>query len=234
MDPYDILSPSLSEVLNITALSFRVSGLAVALAALIALPPGALLGLWDFRGKGILVTLINTLMGLPPVVVGLVLYLVLSRSGILGPLDLLYTPTAMMMAQVIMAIPIIMGLSYSAITAVPQSLVERTISLGATRGQLIMTVIREARVGILASIVAAFGGAISEVGAIMLVGGNIRYFTRALTTAIMLYTGMGEFGMAIALGAILLVTSFVINLFLTYLQTKELRTRGPGSPRGVD
>jgi tungstate transport system permease protein len=230
----DILSPSLGEVLNITALSFRVSGLAVAIASLLALPLGALLGLLDFRGKRAVVTLINTLMGLPPVVVGLMLYLALSRSGVLGPLDLLYTPMAMIMAQVIMAIPIIMGLSYSAIAAVPQRLVERTISLGATRGQLIMTIIREARVGILASIVAAFGGAISEVGAIMLVGGNIRYFTRALTTAIVLYTDMGEFSMAITLGAILLVTSFVINLFLTYLQTKDLGTRGPKSPKGVD
>lgn len=234
MDLTDIVSPSLSEVLNITALSFRVTGLAVAFAALLAIPLGSLLGLWDFRGKRVLVTLINTLMGLPPVVVGLMLYLVLSRSGVLGPLDLLYTPTAMIIAQFIMAIPIILGLSYSAISAVPQRLVERTISLGATQRQLIMAIIGEARVGILASIVAAFGGAISEVGAIMLVGGNIRYFTRALTTAIVLYTDMGEFGMAITLGLILLVTSFVINLFLTYLQTKNLGAREPKPPKGVD
>jgi len=234
MDLIDILSPSIGEAINITALSFRVSGLAVAFAALLAIPLGSLLGLLDFRGKRAIVTLINTLMGLPPVVVGLVLYLVLSRSGALGPLDLLYTPTAMIIAQFIMAIPIIMGLSYSSISAVPQRLVERTISLGATRSQLIMVIIREARVGILASIVAAFGGAISEVGAIMLVGGNIRYFTRALTTAIVLYTNMGEFGMAITLGLILLVTSFMINLFLTYLQTKDLGTRGPKLPKGVD
>jgi len=235
MDLTDVFSQSLlNEVVGITALSFRVTGLAVAAAALLAIPLGSLLALFDFRGKGVLVTLINTLMGLPPVVVGLMLYLVLSRSGALGPLDLLYTPTAMIMAQFIMAIPIIMGLSYSAVSAVPQRLVERTISLGATRNQLVMTIIREARVGILASIVAAFGGAISEVGAIMLVGGNIRYFTRALTTAIMLYTNMGEFGMAIALGSILLSTSFMINLLLTYLQMKDLGTRGPRLPRGVD
>jgi len=235
LDLTDVFSQSLfNEVVGITALSFRVTGIAVAAAALLAIPLGSLLALFDFRGKGVLVTLINTLMGLPPVVVGLMLYLVLSRSGALGPLDLLYTPTAMIMAQFIMAIPIIMGLSYSAVSAVPQRLVERTISLGATRNQLVMTIIREARVGILASIVAAFGGAISEVGAIMLVGGNIRYFTRALTTAIMLYTNMGEFGMAIALGSILLSTSFTINLFLTYLQMKYLGTRGLRLPRGVD
>jgi tungstate transport system permease protein len=234
MDLQDIFSPPLGEVVNITALTFRVSGLAITLAALLAIPMGSLLGLVDFKGKKALVTLINTLMGLPPVVVGLMLYLLLSRSGVLGPLDLLYTPTAMIIAQFIMAIPIIMGLSYSAISAVPQRLVERTTSLGATRSQLITVIVREARVGILASIVAAFGGAISEVGAIMLVGGNIRYFTRALTTAIMLYTNMGEFGMAIILGLILLATSFMVNLFLTYLQTKDLGTRGPKLPKGVD
>jgi tungstate transport system permease protein len=234
MELQDIFSPSMGEVVNITALTFRISGLAVTLAALLAIPMGSLLGLVDFKGKRALVTLINTLMGLPPVVVGLMLYLLLSRSGALGPLDLLYTPMAMMIAQFIMAIPIIMGLSYSAISAVPQRLVERTTSLGATRRQLITVIVREARVGILASIVAAFGGAISEVGAIMLVGGNIRYFTRALTTAIVLYTNMGEFGMAIILGLILLATSFVINLFLTYLQTKDLGTRGPKLLKGVD
>jgi len=234
MNITEIFSQSLNEVVNITALSFRVSGLAIAFAALLAIPLGSLLGLLDFRGKRALVTLINTLMGLPPVVVGLILYLTLSRSGALGPLDLLYTPTAMIIAQFIMAIPIIMGLSYSAISAVPKSLVERTISLGATRSQLVMAIIREAKVGILASIVAAFGGAISEVGAIMLVGGNIRYFTRALTTAIVLYTNMGEFGMAITLGLILLAMSFMINLFLTYLQMKDLGTRGPRLPKGVD
>jgi len=234
MDLSDIFGQSLNEVFGITALSFRVTGIAVAAAALLAIPLGSLLGLFDFRGKRVLVTLINTLMGLPPVVVGLMLYLLLSRSGALGPLDLLYTPTAMMIAQFIMAIPIIMGLSYSAISAIPQRLVERTISLGATRNQLVIVIIREARVGIMASIVAAFGGAISEVGAIMLVGGNIRYFTRALTTAIVLYTNMGEFGMAIALGLILLSTSFMINLFLTYLQMKDQGTRGPKLPKGVD
>ena len=159
-------------------------------------------------------------MGLPPVVTGLVLYILLSRAGFLGPLELLYTPTAMIIAQFILALPITMGLSYSAITSIPQKLVEHTISLGAKRSQLFWIVVKEGRVGILASVVAAFGGAISEVGAIMLVGGNIRYFTRALTTAIVLYTSMGEFEMAISLGIILLATAFVVNLFLTYLQTK--------------
>lgn len=208
------------EVVGITLLSFKVSGSAVALAAILGIPLGTLLALIEFRGKQFLITLINTLMGLPPVVTGLVLYILLSRAGSLGPLELLYTPAAMIIAQFILALPITMGLSYSAITSIPQKLVEHTVSLGANRSQLFWIVVKEGRVGILASVVAAFGGAISEVGAIMLVGGNIRYFTRALTTAIVLYTSMGEFEMAISLGIILLATAFVVNLFLTYLQTK--------------
>jgi len=225
----DILSLILNEeIINITFLSFKVSGLAVALATLLAIPIGTMLALIDFKGKKLLVTLINTLMGLPPVVVGLVLYLLLSRSGFLGPLELLYTPTAMAIAQFLLALPIVMGLSYSAIAAVPKSVMESTISLGATRRQLLYVLIHEARIGILASIVAAFGAAISEVGAIMLVGGNIRFFTRSLTTAIVLYTNMGEFGMAISLGIILLSASFAVNLFLTFLQT---RSKGSGTSR---
>jgi len=225
----DILSLILNEeIINITFLSFKVSGLAVALATLLAIPIGTMLALIDFKGKKLLVTLINTLMGLPPVVVGLVLYLLLSRSGFLGPLELLYTPTAMAIAQFLLALPIVMGLSYSAIAAVPKAVMESTISLGATRRQLLYVLIHEARVGILASIVAAFGAAISEVGAIMLVGGNIRFFTRSLTTAIVLYTNMGEFGMAISLGIILLSASFAVNLFLTFLQT---RSKGLGTSR---
>ena len=208
------------EIVNITVLSFYVSLSAVFFAALIGIPLGTLLGLRDFRGKQVTITLINTLMGLPPVVVGLVLYLLLSRSGFFGPLQLLYTPYAMILAQFVMAIPIITGLSYSAISVIPQKLVDHAISLGTNKKQLVWIIIKEAKVGILAAIVAAFGGAISEVGAIMLVGGNIRYLTRALTTAIVLYTSTGEFDMAISLGIILLSTSFIINLFLTQLQTR--------------
>ncbi len=208
------------EVVNITFLSFQLSLTAVGLAALIGIPFGTFLGLTSFKGKQLIITLVNTLMGLPPVVIGLVLYLLLSRSGLLGPLNLLYTPTAMILAQFIMAIPIISGLSYSAIAVVPQKLIDHTISLGSNKKQLIWIVIKESRVGILASLVAAFGGAISEVGAIMLVGGNIRYLTRALTTAIVLYTSTGEFETAISLGIILLSTSFLVNLFLTYLQNR--------------
>lgn len=218
-----------SEILGITLLSFQVSCTAVLLASIAAIPVGAVLGLKDFRGKQIILTLVNTLMGLPPVVVGLILYLLLSNMGPLGPLSLLYTPTAMILAQFIMAVPVIVGLTYSTIASVSERIVEQTLSLGATRWQLILVVLREAKMGILTSVIAAFGGAISEVGAIMIVGGNIRYFTRTLTTAIVLYTSMGEFEMAVTLGIILLGTSFTINLFLTYMQSKfrpEVGKRG--------
>lgn len=218
-----------SEILGITLLSFQVSCTAVLLASIAAIPVGTVLGLKDFRGKQIILTLVNTLMGLPPVVVGLILYLLLSNMGPLGPLSLLYTPTAMILAQFIMAVPVIVGLTYSTIASVSERIVEQTLSLGATRWQLILVVLREAKMGILTSVIAAFGGAISEVGAIMIVGGNIRYFTRTLTTAIVLYTSMGEFEMAVTLGIILLGTSFTINLFLTYMQSKfrpEVGKRG--------
>lgn len=209
-----------SEILEITLLSFQVSCTAIFFALLISLPIGTFLGFKEFRGKQLIITLNNTFMGLPPVVVGLILYLLLSNVGPLGPLSLLYTPTAMILAQFIMAVPIIVGLTYSAISDVSEKIVEQTLSLGATKRQLILIMFKEARMGILTSIIAAFGRAVSEVGAIMIVGGNIRYLTRTLTTAIVLYTSMGEFETAMVLGTILLITSFTINLFLTYLQTK--------------
>lgn len=215
-----------SEILGITLLSFQVSCTAVLLASIFALPIGTVLGLKDFRGKQVILTLVNTLMGLPPVVVGLILYLLLSNMGPLGPLSLLYTPTAMILAQFVLAVPIIIGLTYSAIADVSEKIVEQTLSLGATKRQLILIMFKEARMGILTSIIAAFGRAVSEVGAIMIVGGNIRYFTRTLTTAIVLYTSMGEFETAIVLGTILLITSFTINLFLTYLQTRYRPDKG--------
>lgn len=209
------------EILGIVFLSFQVSGLAVLISTIVGVPLGTLLALLNFRGKKVITTLVHTLMGLPPVVVGLVLYLLLSRSGYLGPLGLLYTPIAMIMAQLVLALPIIIGLSHSAITAIPSRLIEHTVSLGASRIQLAAIVIREARIGIVSAVIAAFGGAISEVGAIMIVGGNIRHFTRTLTTAIILYTEMGEFEKAMILGAILLATAFIINLILTHLQTEN-------------
>ncbi len=220
--------PFLSEVLGITLLSLRVSGTAVLIGALVGIPIGAFLGLRRFRGKRTLIRLvdialkgvINTLMGLPPVVAGLVVYLLLTSSGPLGRLGLLYTPTAMIMAQLIMVVPIIIGVVISAVGSVEERVRERALSLWATEAQAAWMVLTEARVGVLTSIIVAFGAAISEVGGIMIAGGNIRWVTRTLTTAIVLETELGNFSMALALGGLLLAISFAINLGLTLLQLK--------------
>lgn len=211
------------EVYGIIILSLRVSGMAVFFSALITIPLGALIGLKEFRGKHLIVNTVNTLMGLPPVVIGLFVYLLLSQSGPLAPLDLLYTPTAMIIAQVIMGVPIVMGITISAVRSVGASVVDTATSLGATRWQLAWTVLSEARLGLLTAIITSFGAAISEVGAIMLVGGNIRFYTRTLTGAVFLYTRMGEFSMALALGIVLLILAFLVNAMLTHLQLREAR-----------
>ncbi|UCH38312.1 MAG: ABC transporter permease [Candidatus Bathyarchaeota archaeon] len=209
------------EVFGIMFLSLRISGTAVILGALLAIPLGTLIALREFRGKHIIVNFVYTLMGLPPVVAGLFVYLFLSSSGPLAPLSLLFTPTAMIIAQLVMAVPIIMGITISAVKAVPPNVVDTAVSLGANRRQLVLMILSEARIGLIAAIITSFGAAISEVGAIMLVGGNIRFFTRVLTGAVVLYTRMGDFGVAIALGIILLILAFVINSFLTYIQMRE-------------
>jgi tungstate transport system permease protein len=209
------------EVFGVMFLSLRVSGTAVILGALLAIPLGTLIALREFRGKHLIVNFVYTLMGLPPVVAGLFVYLLFSSSGPLAPLSLLFTPTAMIIAQLVMAVPIIMGITISAVKAVPPNVVDTTVSLGANRRQLVWMILSEARIGLIAAIITSFGAAISEVGAIMLVGGNIRFFTRVLTGAVVLYTRMGEFGVAIALGIILLVLAFIVNSFLTYIQMRE-------------
>ena len=211
------------EVLNITLLSLRVSGTAVILASIVGLPTGTLLGLYNFKGKQIVTNLVNTMMGLPPVVVGLFVFLLLSRSGPLGPLGLLYTPLAMIIAQFILATPIVTGITMAAVSNVDRAVKETAISLGATESQLIWTILKETRTSILSGIIVAFGQVLSEVGAIMIVGGNIRWHTRALTTAIVLETRRGEFALSIALGLILISLAFIINMVLTYLQRKGER-----------
>lgn len=214
------------EVLSITLLSLRVSGTAVLIGALVGVPLGTVLGLGRFKGKRILMrfmditlrSIINTFMGLPPVVVGLVVYLLLTSSGPLGPLGLLYTPTAMIITQLIMAVPIIIGVTMSAVGSVEKAVREKALSLGATNTQAAWMVLREARMGVLTAIIVAFGAAISEVGGIMITGGNIRWVTRTLTTAIVVETNMGNFELAITLGFILLSLAFIINLVLTIIQ----------------
>lgn len=211
------------EVYGIVLLSLVVSGVAVLVGAVTGIPFGAFIALRSFIGKRVLLSFLNTLTGLPPVVVGLLVYLMLSSSGPLGPLQLLYTPQAMVIAQLIIAFPIVASVTASAVSSVDRKMRLRALSLGADSSQLTFTMLREARTGVLTAIVLSFGAAISEVGAVMIVGGNIRWFTRTLTTAIVLETELGQFGMALALGIILLTLSFLINMALTRLQWSGLR-----------
>lgn len=203
------------------ALTFRVTGIALLLAAVIGVPVGAALGLARFPGRRLVTLVLYTGMGLPPVVVGLFVYVALSRSGPLGALGWLFTPAAMIAAQAIIAFPLVAALTMSAVDGVDRDLRLQVRALGATRGQLAWTVLREARIGVTAAIVAAFGGIISEVGAVMLVGGNVEGQTRVLTTAIMLYARQGDFALAMALGLILIALALVANAVLLQLQGRS-------------
>ncbi len=207
------------EVWGIIEVSFRVSLTSTFLAALVALPIGSFIGLRLFKGKKMLTNLINTFMGFPPVVMGLIVYLLLSRNGPFGTLGLLYSTTAMIVAQFLLAVPIIMGTAKAAIESVNPALKETILSLGANERQLWWELIKHSKKSIIAGFLVAFGQAISEVGAVMIVGGNIRWETRTFTTSIVLQTRMGEFGMAIALGVILITIAFIVNYGLTRLQT---------------
>jgi tungstate transport system permease protein len=199
-------------------LSLQVTGIALAIAMVFGIPLGASLGLSRIRASSLFTILLYTGMGLPPVVVGLFVYLMLSRSGPFGTLGWLFTPGAMIVAQVIIAFPVVAGLTMAAVQGVDPQLRLQARSLGATRVQEMWTVLSEARIGVVAAIVAAFGAIISEVGAVMLVGGNIEGKTRVLTTAIVLNTRTGDFALALALGIILLTMTFIINGALLRLQ----------------
>lgn len=206
-------------------MSLRVSGIALLFSTLIGIPVGATLGLNRFLGRRLVVALLYTGMGFPPVVVGLVVYLLLSRSGPLGQLNsslipALFTPGAMVVAQSIISFPLVAGFTMAAVMGVDPLLRQQVLSLGATPWQSAWTVLVEARVGVVVSIIAGFGSIISEVGAVMLVGGNIEGRTRVLTTAIVLETRKGAFDLAVALGLILLGLSFVANVAMLYLQGK--------------
>lgn len=203
----------------VVALTLQVTGAALLLAVLLGLPVGAALGLSQrIPAASLLQPLIYTGMGLPPVVVGLFVYLLLSNQGVLGELRWLFTPAAMIAAQTIIALPLVIGLTLTAIQGVDPELRLQVISLGATRWQLARAVLGEARPGVLAAVLAAFGSIISEVGAVMLVGGNIAGQTRVLTTTIVLETRKGNFALALALGIILLGLAFLTNLALFHLQ----------------
>lgn len=209
------LDPALYEIIS---LSLRVSGTALAISVVIGVPVGAALGLSRLRLRGLVTALLYTGMGLPPVVVGLFVYLMLSRSGPFGILSWLFTPSAMIVAQVIIAFPLVAGLTMSTVQGVDPALRLQVRSLGATRWQETWAVLREARIGVIAAIVAAFGSIVSEVGAVMLVGGNIDGKTRVLTTAIVLNTRTGDFALALALGVILLALAFIANVAMLRLQ----------------
>ena len=209
------------EIWAITWLSLKISGSATLLSLLLGIPIGIFLALTLFPGRSITVALINTGMGLPPVVVGLFVSIFLWRSGPLGFLELLYTPTAMILAQVVIAFPIVAGLTMAAFQTLNPNLSLQLLGIGASRFQLLWLLCKEARLPLLAAVMAGFGGVISEVGASMMVGGNIRGQTRVLTTATVLETGKGNFEVAIALGLILLLLTFAVNYLLTHIQQRE-------------
>ncbi len=208
------------ETFQITLLSLQISAIATALSLLIGLPLGTLLALGKFWGRSFLLSLVNTGMGLPPVVVGLFVAMMLWRSGPLGDLQLIYTPTAIIIAQTIISAPVVTGLTAAALQSLDPRLRLQLYGLGASRPQMLWSLWREARMPLLAALMAGFGSVISEVGASMMVGGNIRYQTRVLTTAIVLETGKGNFELALALGALLLLITFLINWALTWIQQK--------------
>ncbi len=208
------------DLIEIVALSLRVTGTALLLSTITGVPLGALIGLARFRGKNFVRAVLYTGMGLPPVVAGLFVYLLLSRSGPLGSLEWLFTPSAMIFAETLIALPLTTGLTMTSVESVSPDLRRQVIALGATRSQTAFTILTEARIGVTAAIVAAFGSIISEVGAVMLVGGNIDHETRVLTTAIVLNTRTGDFTLALALGVILLTLTFGVNVALMRLQGK--------------
>lgn len=210
-----------SGVFTIVKLSLFVSFLATFIAVLIGLPLGAFISVKEFPFKKIIIALINTGMGLPPVVVGLIVTLFLFRNGPLGALHWLYTAQGMILAQVIIATPIVTGLTLAAFQTVEKRFYLQILSLGANTVQALYILLKEIRLFVLAAVIAGFGSVISEVGAVMMVGGNIKGQTRVLTTATVLETHMGNFDTAIALGLILLGMSFIVNLALTYIQQRK-------------
>jgi len=206
------------EVMETTARSLFISFAAVFMAAIIDIPLGGLIELREFRGKKALVNLIQTLYGLPTVTVGLLVFLLLSRSGPLGELELLYTPTGMVIGQMILISPILTGLTISALKGVGPQIRDTAVSLGADESQVIGAIIKEARFAVIAAVLIAFGRALSEVGVAMMIGGNIRDYTRVLTTSIALQTSMGNLEMSIALGILLIGISMILNLSLSRFQ----------------
>lgn len=213
------------EIWEITWLTLKVSGAATAISLVIGLPLGTWLAMRRFAGRGCLFSFINTGMAFPPVVIGLWVLIFLWRSGPLGELGLIYTPAAMVIAQTIIAAPIVIGLTIAALQQLDPYLRVQLLGLGASRFQLTLALWREARLPLLAALMAGFGSIISEIGASMMVGGNIKGQTRVLTTAIVLETSKGSFAIAIALGFILLLLAYLVNYGLTLIQQKGTQNK---------
>lgn len=210
-----------ADVFAILLLSLQVSGLATLISLALGVPAGAALALGRFPGRTLLVAAVNAGMGLPPVVVGLFVTLLLWRSGPLGGFEILYTPAAIVLAQAVIAAPIVTGITLAAVQNVPEKFRLQLLALGASRVQMARVVVREARLPMLAAVMAGFGGIISEIGASMMVGGNIKGRTRTLTTAMVLETGKGNFDVAIALSLLLLILVFGVNWLLTAIQQRR-------------
>jgi tungstate transport system permease protein len=209
------------EVLAVLLLSLQVSGTATFLALLFGIPVGVVLALARFPARTLVVSAVNTGMGLPPVVVGLFVTLVLWRNGPLGEWEILYTPAAIVLAQAVIATPLVTGITLAAVQNVPPQFRLQLLGLGASRPQMVLLVLREARLPMLAAVMAGFGGVISEIGASMMVGGNIKGSTRTLTTAMVLETGKGNFEVAIAFALLLLALVFAVNWALTTIQQRR-------------
>ena len=212
-----------AEVWSILLLSLTVSGSATLISLAVGIPVGAGLALARFPGRGLVVSAVNSGMGLPPVVVGLFVTIVLWRSGPLGGWEILYTPAAIVIAQALIASPIVVGITLAAVQSVPREFRLQLLALGASRAQMVWMVLREARLPMLAAVMAGFGGIISEIGASMMVGGNIKGQTRTLTTAMVLETGKGNFEIALALALLLLALVFLVNWALTSIQQRHAR-----------
>lgn len=208
------------EMMRITFVSLKVSTVAIFIATLVGVPVGFYIGIKEFFGKRAVVTILNTLMALPTVVVGLIVYSLISRRGLLGTLGLLYTPWAMVIGQTILAFPIISALSLSATQSIDKRVEKTALTLGANNLQTALIILNEGKFAILSAIIAGFGRVFAEVGASMMLGGNIKGYTRNITTAIAFETSKGEFALGIALGIILLIVAFSINILVHYFQQK--------------
>ncbi len=210
------------EIFQIVLFSLEVSSAGIVLATLTGVPLGFLMGAKNFRGKKFAVVLLNNALAIPTVVIGLIVYSLISRVGPLGYFGLLYTPTAVIIGQFLLSMPIVIALTHSAIQGIDAKVRNTALTLGATEMQAAWAVIKEARYAVMSAVIAGFGRNIAEVGAAMMLGGNIKGSTRTMTTAISLETAKGEFGFGIALGIILLLISLSINIFLSYLQSRKV------------